>query len=71
VRRELLSHHWPGNAVNCEKVIERAVILETGRESRPAICPIFILETRLRKGDVPMVTAGQSLDEIMATLSGI
>src|SRR3989441_2008618 len=66
-QQKLLSHHWPGNVRELRNVIERAVILETGREIQARNLPDFHLETRLRKGDVPMVTAGQSLDEIMAT----
>src|SRR5882762_4424273 len=66
-QQKLLSHHWPGNVRELRNVIERAVILESGREIQARNLPDFHLETRLRKGDVPMVTAGQSLDEIMAT----
>src|SRR2546423_2536793 len=66
-QQKLLSHHWPGNVRELRNVIERAVILESSREIQARNLPDFHLETRLRKGDVPMVTAGQSLDEIMAT----
>src|SRR5438046_2849233 len=65
-QQKLLSHHWPGNVRELRNVIERAVILESSREIQARNLPDFHLETRLRKGDVPMVTAGQSLDEIMA-----
>ena len=65
-QQKLLSHHWPGNVRELRNVIERAVILESGREIQARNLPDFHLETRLRKGDGPMVTAGQSLDEIMA-----
>jgi len=65
-QQKLLAHHWPGNVRELRNVIERAVILESAREIQARNLPDFHLETRLRKGDVPMVTAGQSLDEIMA-----
>src|SRR6185503_2497904 len=41
-------------------------ILENSKEIQARNLPDFQLETRLRKGEVPVVTAGQSLDEIMA-----
>jgi DNA-binding NtrC family response regulator len=47
-------------------VIERAVILETADEIQSRSLPDFHLETRLRKGDLPAVTADQNIDEIMA-----
>src|SRR3954469_23311529 len=65
-RHRLLSHHWPGNVRELRNAIERAVILETTREIQPRNLPDFQIETRLRKTDMPTVTAGQSLDEIMA-----
>jgi len=65
-QQKLLSHHWPGNVRELRNVIERAVILESSREIQARNLPDFHLETRLRKGDVPLVSAGQSLDEIMA-----
>jgi len=65
-QQKLMSHHWPGNVRELRNVIERAVILETGHEVQARSLPDFQLETRLRKGDLPLVTAGQSLDEIMA-----
>ncbi len=64
-RHALLSHHWPGNVRELRNVIERAVILETTDEVQPSSLPDFHLETRLRKGEVPAVAAGQSIDEIM------
>jgi DNA-binding NtrC family response regulator len=65
-QQKLLSHHWPGNVRELRNVIERAVILETSREIQARSLPDFQIETRLRKGDIPAVTAGHSLDEIMA-----
>ncbi len=65
--QKLLAHHWPGNVRELRNVIERAVILESTREVQARSLPDFQLETRLRKGDLPVVTAGHSLDEIMAT----
>src|SRR6058998_3313749 len=65
-QEKLLSHHWPGNVRELRNVIERAVILETSDEIQSRSLPDFHLETRLRKGELPLVTAGQSIDEIMA-----
>ena len=65
-RQKLLTHHWPGNVRELRNVMERAVILETTGEIQPRNLPDFHLETRLRKGDAPVVTNGQSIDELMA-----
>src|SRR5688572_12499105 len=65
-QQKLLSHHWPGNVRELRNVIERAVILETSDEIQSRNLPDFHLETRLRKGELPLVTAGQSIDEIMS-----
>jgi len=65
-QQKLMAHHWPGNVRELRNAIERAVILESTREIHARSLPDFQIETRLRKGDMPTVTAGQSLDEIMA-----
>jgi DNA-binding NtrC family response regulator len=65
-QQKLLTHHWPGNVRELRNVVERAVILETSDEIQSRSLPDFHLETRLRKGELPLVTAGQSIDEIMA-----
>ena len=49
----LLAHSWPGNVRELRNVIERAVILETAEEIRPASLPDFEVESRLRQGDLP------------------
>ena len=64
--QKMLSHHWPGNVRELRNVVERAVILETSDEIQSRNLPDFHLETRLRKGELPLVTAGQSIDEIMS-----
>src|SRR5688572_8782950 len=61
-QQKLLSHHWPGNVRELRNVIERAVILESSDEIQSRSLPDFHLETRLRKGELPVVTAGQSID---------
>jgi DNA-binding NtrC family response regulator len=66
-QQKLLSHHWPGNVRELRNVVERAVILETSDEIQSRSLPDFHLETRLRKGELPLVTAGQSIDEIMSS----
>jgi DNA-binding NtrC family response regulator len=65
-QQKLLSHSWPGNVRELRNVIERAVILEPGSEVQARSLPDFHLETRLRKGDLPVVPGMQSLDELMA-----
>ena len=66
-QQKLLSHHWPGNVRELRNVVERAVILESSNEIHPANFPEFHLETRLRKGELPVVPSGQSIDEVMAS----
>ena len=63
--QKLLSHHWPGNVRELRNVIERAVILEMTDEIQSRSLPDFHLESRLRKVDQPLVSNGQSLDEMM------
>ncbi|HMJ65055.1 MAG TPA: helix-turn-helix domain-containing protein [Candidatus Binatia bacterium] len=65
-QQKLLTHHWPGNVRELRNAIERAVILETSDEIQSRSLPDFHLETRLRKGELPLVAAGQSIDEIMS-----
>ena len=57
----LLAHSWPGNVRELRNVLERAVILETADEIRPASLPDFEVESRLRQGDVPAAGAGGGL----------
>ena len=54
--QKLLAHHWPGNVRELRNVVERALILETGREIQPASLPDFTSEQRLHKGG--RITAG-------------
>jgi DNA-binding NtrC family response regulator len=65
-QQQLLSHHWPGNVRELRNVIERAVILERTDEIQATNLPDFELETRLRKGEIPAIQSGRSLDESMA-----
>jgi DNA-binding NtrC family response regulator len=66
-QQKLLSHHWPGNVRELRNVLERAVILEAGNEVLARNLPDFHLETRLRKGDNPVVPGNHSIDELMAS----
>ena len=63
---QLLSHHWPGNVRELRNVIERAVILEGTDEIQSSSLPDFNTETRLRKGDSPVLNVDLSLDESVA-----
>ena len=64
--QKLLQHHWPGNVRELRNVIERAVILENTPAIQPESLPDFLIETHLRKTDLPAVASGESLDEMMA-----
>jgi DNA-binding NtrC family response regulator len=64
-QQKLFSHHWPGNVRELRNVIERAVILETSSEIQSGSLPDFHLEGRLRKSEMPHLTAGQSIDEAL------
>jgi DNA-binding NtrC family response regulator len=48
-RQKLLSHRWPGNVRELRNVVERALILETGRDIQASSLPDFAVETRLQK----------------------
>ncbi len=65
--RRLATHHWPGNVRELRNVIERAVILETGREIQAYNLPDFTLEIGLRKGETSTVPSPDtSLDDYLA-----
>jgi len=65
-QQQLLSHHWPGNVRELRNVIERAVILESTEEIQVSSLPDFKTETRLRKGEMPVLNGSMSLDESVA-----
>ncbi|HEX7861454.1 MAG TPA: sigma-54 dependent transcriptional regulator [Verrucomicrobiae bacterium] len=65
-QNQLLSHHWPGNVRELRNVIERAVILESSDEIQASSLPDFETETRLRKGEMPVLNGTLSLDESVA-----
>jgi len=61
--QKLLSHRWPGNVRELRNVVERALILETGREVQPASLPDFAIEARLQKsGSAAMPAPDESLE---------
>jgi DNA-binding NtrC family response regulator len=66
-RQKLLSHHWPGNVRELRNVIERGLILATGKEVDADNLPDFQIEARLHKESGPKYV-GESLDDIMANL---
>lgn len=65
-QQQLLGHHWPGNVRELRNVIERAVILEQTDEIQVTSLPDFNTETRLRKGEMPVLNGTLSLDESVA-----
>jgi DNA-binding NtrC family response regulator len=67
-REKLLAHSWPGNVRELRNVIERALILETGREIQVASLPDFEPDNRRLKGQTIQATPGESLDDAMARL---
>jgi DNA-binding NtrC family response regulator len=66
-RQKLMAHNWPGNVRELRNVVERALILETGREVQATSLPDFLVESRLHCGSAskPM-TSADSLDSMMA-----
>jgi len=68
-KEKLLGHHWPGNVRELRNVVERALILETGKEVSATSLPDFELETQLRKSGIsPKLSGDESLDEMMTNL---
>jgi len=63
---KLLGHHWPGNVRELRNVLERAVILETTEEIQSTSLPMFRIETRLRKTELPSVPGNRAIDEAMS-----
>jgi DNA-binding NtrC family response regulator len=66
--QKLLAQHWPGNVREIRNVIERALILETGREIQPASLPDFSTEFRLQKTGATALVPDESLDAAMERL---
>jgi DNA-binding NtrC family response regulator len=60
--QKLLTHRWPGNVRELRNVVERALILETGREVQPASLPDFALEARLQKTGPAVAGPEESLE---------
>lgn len=65
-RQKLLSHHWPGNVRELKNVVERALILEGGREIQASSLPDFQLEAQLHKVAAPQIAGDRALDELVA-----
>jgi DNA-binding NtrC family response regulator len=63
--QKLLAHHWPGNVRELRNVIERALILENGREIQAGSLPDFQLEGRLHRSVASKIAPNGTLDEIM------
>ena len=60
--QKLLAHRWPGNVRELRNAVERALILETGREIQPASLPDFALEGRLQKTGPAGLRPDESLE---------
>jgi DNA-binding NtrC family response regulator len=60
--QKMLAHRWPGNVRELRNVVERALILETGREVQPASLPDFSLEARLQKTGPAVAGPDESLE---------
>jgi DNA-binding NtrC family response regulator len=60
--QKMLAHRWPGNVRELRNVVERALILETGREVQAASLPDFGLEARLQKSDTVAALPDESLE---------
>ncbi len=66
--QKLLTHRWPGNVRELRNVVERALILETGREIQPASLPDFLVESRLSVTTALGLAADESLDAALQRL---
>jgi DNA-binding NtrC family response regulator len=60
--QKMLAHRWPGNVRELRNVVERALILETGREVQPASLPDFSLDARLQKTGPAVAGPDESLE---------
>jgi len=65
---KLMSHNWPGNVRELRNVMERALILETGREIQPGSLPEFEREQHRQRAQVLLAAPGESLDDALARL---
>jgi DNA-binding NtrC family response regulator len=65
LRDVLLAYDWPGNVRELKNVIERAVILASGRELTPELLPERIREAPRRRGPVKIGLAGASNSGLM------
>ena len=66
--QKLLAHRWPGNVRELRNALERALILETGRDIQPASLPDFRVEARLRKTASDDAAPEESLDDALARM---
>jgi two-component system, NtrC family, response regulator len=67
-KQKLQSHHWPGNVRELRNAVERALILETGREIEASNLPDFQVETRLQKAAAIQLAGDESLDDALARI---
>jgi DNA-binding NtrC family response regulator len=68
--QKMFTHRWPGNVRELRNVVERALILETGREVQASSLPDFALEARLQKAG-GLTTAAQPDESLEAALERI
>jgi len=66
--QKLLAHRWPGNVRELKNAVERALILETGREIQAASLPDFQIETRLQKSAPVQVAVDETLDDALGRI---
>jgi two-component system NtrC family response regulator len=67
-RQRLLAQHWPGNVRELRNAIERALILETGREIEDVNLPDFSVGSRLQKNAPAAISPDESLDAALERL---
>ena len=61
-QQKLFTHRWPGNVRELRNVVERALILETGREVQASSLPDFAVEARLQKTGHALMAPDESLE---------
>ena len=66
--QKLSAQRWPGNVRELRNAVERALILETGREIQPASLPEASVELRPQNASAALIAPDESLDAALERL---